>query len=371
MSAFAPAHELARRIASDLDRTEPELRELALDRLGVLAGDHVELIAGRLDDPDLDVRGSAAANLGRVRRATAWPLLLGASRAETSDEVQRHIVGALAPYRDDAILVRLLELLARRDDDYRVRIEVAVQLWKYAPEIAVPALVELVRDGGEDDIVRLHAAESLELLDELSPGDPARRALWQTLAEVGGGGAATVAERALARELVAPSPDVLAAVTRRLRHRAAEERSCALDRLSMLAPVGGVALARPLLDDEDPGVRVACCACLGALRDEAAVPLLLAALGTAPVPRVQVAALIGLEGYHMAEIGDALLDRLETGTCTPDALSILGRQLWKYPSDRTVELIRRRLASQDKLPDRRSVERALAFAEHFLSSGRA
>lgn len=371
MSSFASAHELGRVLASDLDRAEPELRELALDRLGVLAGDHVELIAGRLDDPDLEIRGSAAANLGRVRRTTAWPLLLRASHAETSDEVQRHIVGALAPYRDDAILVRLLELLARRDADYRVRMEVAVQLWKYDPVIAVPALVELVRDGDEDDVVRLHAADSLELLDELSPGEPARRALWQTLAEAGGGGAATVAERALGRELVEPSPDVLAAVTRRLRDRAAEERSFALDRLSMLAPVGAAALARPLLGDEDPGVRVACCTCLGALRDETAVPLLLAALGTEPVPRVQVAAVIGLEGYHTTEVGDALLDRLETGTCAPNALSILGRQLWKYPSDRTAELLRRLLASQVKLPHRRSVERALTFVEHFLWSGRA
>lgn len=366
MSAFAREQELASFVARDLSRAEPELRESALDRLGSLAGDHVEIIAGRLDDPDPEVRGAAAVNLGRVRRPGAWPRLLRASHAESSDEVQRHIVAALAPYHDDAILSRLLELLARRDGDYRVRMEIAVQLWRYEPEIVIPVIIDLVR-GEDDDIVRAHAAETLELLDELDPGARVPRELWHQLVE-DGRGAARVAERALGREAAGPAGDVLSAIARRLRHPAAEERSFALDRLSMLAPAPAMTLAQPLLDDEAPRVRAACCGCLGAIRDEAAIPLLLTALRTEEAPQVKTAALIGLESYHAAEIGSALLQQLEAGSCTGGALSILCRQLWKYPSARSVELLRRTLSSKAELPHRWSVESSLALLEQLLSA---
>jgi hypothetical protein len=103
----------------------------------------------------------------------------------------------------------------------------------------------------------------------------------------------------------------------------------------------------------------------GRSRDRFAAPLkispLLAVLRSDPEPRVRVAALLGLENYHAAEIGDCLLDMLEVGTASGDALSILCRQLWKYPSDRTVALLQRVLGSSIKLPYQPLIESTLAF----------
>jgi HEAT repeat protein len=135
----------------------------------------------------------------------------------------------------------------------------------------------------------------------------------------------------------------------------------------MLAPGSAIAIAKPFLEDEHPEVRVACCACLGSIHDDAGIPLLLTALHADLQPRVQTAALLGLENYHTAEIGDALLEVLETGALAGNALSILCRQLWKYPSNRTLLLLQRVLGSSVKLPHRPAVESTLAFLLRFAS----
>jgi HEAT repeat protein len=82
-------------LTRDLQHVDPEVRSIALDRLGVCFGDHANLIAASLDDPEPEVRGSAAANLGELRRPNAWPHLVRSAREEGSDEVCQHIVLAL------------------------------------------------------------------------------------------------------------------------------------------------------------------------------------------------------------------------------------------------------------------------------------
>ena len=141
-----------------------------------------------------------------------------------------------------------------------------------------------------------------------------------------------------------------------------------LGRLSMLRADVAVALAKPLLADSQPGVRMGCCSCLGAIRDCAAVPPLLEALRSDPELRVQTAALVGLGNYHTAEVGEILLDMLETESLMGEARSFLCGQLWKYPSERTVSLLRRVLDSPKPLPHRKHVERALAFLDRLADS---
>jgi HEAT repeat protein len=366
MTSLKPDQRILEWLVRDLASADLEIRETSLDRLGSLSGDHTGLIAGMLADPDPEVRGSAAANLGGVRRANAWPPLVRAARNESSDEVLCHIVGALARYHDQLILETLLDLLAQRDREYLIRMEIAVQLWKYEPAVVIPKLVEIAL-GDDNDLVRSSAADSLELLEEISPSDPARHDIWLQLADDSDPGVANVATRALHQESAPRVVDVLAAISRRLQHPTADERSFALYRLSLLAPASARRRARPMLNDEHPGVRVACCSCLGAIHDDAAIPLLLTALRTDLESRVQTSALLGLENYHTAEIGEALLEVLETGTLAGNSLSILCRQLWKYPSNRTVLLLQRVLASSVKLPHRPAVESTLAFLLRFAS----
>ena len=367
MATSAFDEDVVRWLVRDRLDSVRDVKETALDRLGALSNS-TELLIPSLEDPDPEVRETAAANLGRIRRSDAWSPLVRAARSESSDEVLAHVIGALAGYRDPVILDVLLELLALRDRQYQIRMEVVVQLWKYAPEVVIPKLIEIAL-GDDSDLVRSSAADSLELLDEIEPSDPTRHDVWLRLADDGAPAVANVAARALQQESVPRVTDVLAAISRRLQHPSKDERSFALYRLSLLAPASAKSLAKPLLADESPGVRGACCSCLGAIRDDGGIPLLLAVLRSDPELQVKSAALLGLEIYHATAIGDVLLDVLEAGLLTGDALSILCRQLWKYPSTRTVALLRGVLGSSVKLPHRPIVESTLAFLLRAASSG--
>jgi len=346
-------------LVRDARSLQPDIRERALDRLGALSDTVEPLVAGLLDG-DPEIRSAAAANLGRVRRADAWPPLLHAAHIESSDDVLCQVLGALAAYQDPSISDALIELLARRDRDYRVRMEVVLQLWKYDPSVVRPELAKVVLSD-DNDIVRAHAADSLELLDKVQPADPGRHQVWLRISDDQAPGVAAAVARALRDADLPLTGSVLEAISRRLHHVATDERALALHRLSMLAPTSAATLAIPLLEDVHQDVKVACCDCLGAIRDPIVIPALLATLRSAQEPRVRVATLLGLENYHAAPIGKILLDMLEAGTASGDALAVLCRQLWKYPSARTIALLRQVLASSIKLPHRAIVEDTLAF----------
>jgi HEAT repeat protein len=138
-------------------------------------------------------------------------------------------------------------------------------------------------------------------------------------------------------------------------------------------------LARPLLDDAAPGVRAAVCACLGAIRDPAAIAPLLSVIRSDPAPRMRKAALLGVENYRTDEIGEVLLDLIEAGEISGDARSILCRQLWKYPSSRTIELLQRALGPRTAVPcpglsdraDRVRDARGPAHRQHDLDHAQA
>jgi HEAT repeat protein len=332
MTTFVPEPRIIAALTVAARSPQPDTREAALERLGALPDQTALLIAG-LDDPSPDVRKTAAANLGRVRRKAALPALLASARRETSDDVLRQVVGALASYCDAAVVALLLELLDRAESSPLTRFEIVAQLWKYDQDDVIAKLSEIALQD-HHWLVRMHAADSLGLLDEVR------------------GRTAGDVQRALAR---------------RLQHADAAERSHALHRLALFAPASALDLATPLLHDERDDVRAGCCGCIGVLRDAAAIPHLLQALHADPAPRVKSAALVGLEEYYDAELGDALLATLERHNLETDALSILARQLWRYPSERTATLLRDLLASRPKLPHRAVVESALAFVGQLLA----
>jgi hypothetical protein len=111
-----------------------------------------------------------------LRQPHAWPNLVRAAREELSDEVLRHIVLALEGYSHQAILEVLLEVLGNRERDYRIRLNAARQLWKYDPTVIVSSL-QAVAMSDDHPLVRLHAADSLELIDELLPFEASRQQL--------------------------------------------------------------------------------------------------------------------------------------------------------------------------------------------------
>ena len=359
MTAFVPEPRIIAALATSARSPQSDIREEALERLGALADQTALLIAG-LDDPWPEVRETAAANLGRVRRAAAVPALLAAARRETSDEVLGQVVGALASYCDAAVPALLLDLLDRAESSHLTRFQVVVQLWKYDRADVVAKLSELAV-GDDHWLVRMHAVDSLELLDEVRGRDAAAGSLRHRLASYD-----MVPDTRVAEKDREPTGDVQRALAKRLQHADAAVRSHALHRLGLLAPDSALELATPLLNDEHDEVRAGCCVCLGVLRDAAAIPHLLRALRADPAPRVKAAALVGLEDYYDAELGEALLAALERNGLESDALSILARQLWRYPSSRTATLLRDVLASRPRLPHRAVVASSLAFVVQLL-----
>jgi HEAT repeat protein len=352
-------------LTRDLQHADPETRETALDRLGVCFGDHANLIAASLDDPEPEVRTSAAANLGELRRLNAWPHLVRSVREERSGEVCRHIVLALEGYTDQAILDVLLEVLGQRERDYRIRLNAVSQLWKYHPALVAPSL-EAVVMSDDHPLVRLHAAGSLELIDALLPFEPSRRALWLRLRDNEDVGISGIAATALRSMEEAPPASLEDLLGRRLHGSDVTERSIAVGRLSLLAADVALALAKPLLAASQPGIRAGCCHCLGAIRDNAAVPLLAAAIRSDPELRVRTAAVVSLGNYHTVQVGELLLDLLEAESLEGEARSFLCGQLWRYPSERTASLLQRVLDSPQPVPEREHVMGALAFLDRLV-----
>jgi HEAT repeat protein len=147
-------------ILKDLSNSDPELRESALDRIGVTKPDNaIELIVPFLGDSDAEVRGTAACNLGLIEDSRVIPYLIEVARRDTSEKVRAEAIVSLAEYRSPEILDCLIAEVHREKRSRRPRQEVAKQLRNYNTDDAVEALIELLQD--DDAFVRDHAAESL------------------------------------------------------------------------------------------------------------------------------------------------------------------------------------------------------------------
>ena len=146
-----------------------------------------------------------------------------------------------------------------------------------------------------------------------------------------------------------------------LRRPEREERTHALHRLAMLNPEDAFELAMPLLEDTEAGVRAACCRCLGTIRDTRCIQPLLLMLASDSAEAAQAGVLVGLEEYHSDEIGESLLGLAEKPNLSDLALPILYRQLWKYPSERTIASLHLALASSTSRQCRESIEGSVRF----------
>jgi HEAT repeat protein len=325
-------------IRNDLRDSEPGAREAALDRLGGLSGSVAVAMIPHLDDPDAEVRGSAAANLGRVRDAMAIEPLVAAARREGDDDVLAHIMTALNAYQGTSILGVLLDALAARERDYRVRMKVVYQLWKYDASVAVPALAAVLR-GDDHELVRLHAAASLATIDRATPTALAAEVFW-SLRDSDSPAMATIAVSAIYRRR-SKSQSLVDALLEKLGDATSPEHQLALGELASLWPPVPTDLVAPWTEHDEPGMRSNACAALGELRREDAIqPLLVAFVGD-PVPTVVRSAALSLESYWTAAIGEALLDAADRIELPEATRAIVLRQLWKYPSSRTTAVVGR------------------------------
>lgn len=152
-------------ILHKLQDSDPEVREKALDDIGILKPEGaIDLILPLLFDPNIQVRETAACNMGLIHDKRAVPHLINVVNSDVSEKVRSEALLSLAEYRGTDILACLIVEVARKKQSRRPRQEVAKQLKHYDTEDSIRCLVTLMQD--DDVYVRIYAADSLYVLNK-------------------------------------------------------------------------------------------------------------------------------------------------------------------------------------------------------------
>jgi HEAT repeat protein len=150
---------------AELQSSSPDIRELALDKIGTIKPDNAfEIIVPFLSDTDPEVRGTAACNLGDIGDIRTVTPLIDLARQDSEEKVRSEALSALGNYRNHEILKCLIDEIFRDKKSRRPRQIVAQQLQNYNNDEAVDALIILLLQD-EDVYVRIFAADSLLVLN--------------------------------------------------------------------------------------------------------------------------------------------------------------------------------------------------------------
>lgn len=150
---------------AELRSSSPDIRELALDKIGTIKPDNAfEIIVPFLSDTDPEVRGTAACNLGDIGDIRTVTPLIDLARQDSEEKVRSEALSALGNYRNYGILKCLIDEVFRDKKSRRPRQIVAQQLQNYNNDEAVDALIILLLQD-EDVYVRIFAADSLLVLN--------------------------------------------------------------------------------------------------------------------------------------------------------------------------------------------------------------
>ena len=162
---------------TELQNSNAEIRELALDKIGTLKPNNAfEIILPFINDADPELRGTAACNLGDISDSKSIPYLIRLAETDLSEKVRSEALSALGNFKSDAILNCLLNEVYREKKSRRPRQIVAKQLQHYDNNRSVDALILLLLE--DDDVyVRIFAADSLFALNSHKLGPVWKQAL--------------------------------------------------------------------------------------------------------------------------------------------------------------------------------------------------
>jgi FOG: HEAT repeat len=150
---------------ANLQNSNPDIQELAIDKIGTLKPDNaLEIILPFLSDPNPELRVAAACNLGDISDSRAVLHLIEISRKDPEEKVRGEALAALENYRNPEILKCLVDEVYREKKSRRPRQVAAQQLQYYNDEQSVEALIILLLED-EDVYVRIFAADSLLALN--------------------------------------------------------------------------------------------------------------------------------------------------------------------------------------------------------------
>ncbi|MBV6622392.1 MAG: HEAT repeat domain-containing protein [Rivularia sp. (in: Bacteria)] len=145
---------------SDLQSSNSEVKELALDKIGTLKPDNaLEIIVPFLSDNNPQIRETAACNLGDIHDNRSIPYLIKLAKKDPEESVRSEALSALEAYEEPEILNCLIDEVHREKKSRRPRQIVAKQLQRYDNEQSIDALIILLED--KDVYVRIFAADSL------------------------------------------------------------------------------------------------------------------------------------------------------------------------------------------------------------------
>ena len=277
------AFERDRRLAADLDSEDEATRLRAAETIAA-AGESPSLLSASLTDQSWRVRRVAAEGLASGGGSDVIAtLVLGLRDNHRDPSLLNAALTALTQTRGNAVAA-VLELLDAADAE--VRMYASLALGVMADSSAVPGLMKLLHD--PDVNVRFHAIEALGRIGDADPADQL----------------ATIAEE-----------------------RDYFLSFAALDALAAIDDPTVVPRLIPLLDE--PPLRAAVVACLGALgAEETAIPLArLVELPGAPVAEI-AAALVAVHDRMRAQIGEGglvadLSSRVMTETSAKAMLAAL------------------------------------------------
>jgi HEAT repeat protein len=157
-------HELQTAL-TQLKNSEPDIREIALDKIGTLKPDNAfEIILPFLSDSNSEVRETAACNLGEINDSRSVAHLIDLAKNDPEEKVRSEALSALDNFRATEILMYLIDEVHRVKKSRRPRQIVAQQLQHYDDERSVDALIVLLLED-EDVYVRIFAADSLLALN--------------------------------------------------------------------------------------------------------------------------------------------------------------------------------------------------------------
>jgi HEAT repeat protein len=150
---------------AQLQNSNPDIRESALDKIGTLKPNNVfEIILPFLSDSNPEIRTTAACNLGEIADSRSITHLIDLAKNDPEEKVRTEALSALENFSSPEILMCLINEVHRVKQSRRPRQIVAQQLQHYDDERSVDALILLLLED-EDVYVRIFAADSLLALN--------------------------------------------------------------------------------------------------------------------------------------------------------------------------------------------------------------
>ncbi len=107
---------------AELDHSDPDIRELALDTIGTLNPQNAfAIIAPFVSVPDPEIRETADCNLGDIQDDRSIPVLISLAENDPIETVRAEALQALANYQSPKILQCLIDEINRKKQSRRPR----------------------------------------------------------------------------------------------------------------------------------------------------------------------------------------------------------------------------------------------------------